>query len=927
VSDERSPIPSGEADEASSPPSLPPAALVEALHERYEIIRETGRGASATVYLARDLKHERLVALKTLNAGVGPRAGERFLREIQVAAGMQHPHILPMYDSGIADGRLYFVMPFVDGGSLRDRLDADTQLSVADALRCTHDVALALAFAHDQGIVHRDIKPDNILFYHGHACLADFGVARVIQQLDIRLTAQGMIVGTPAYMSPEQLTDTDFDGRSDVYSLACVLYEMLCGVHAFAGFTPQELLRKRLRQTPEPVRAYRTDVPQAVENLLARALAASPGARFPHARAFAEAVEAALLELANPPRQSASGRLFSAVPHPLAWAGSIALLLALVALGAAPLRTVFRSRAGNTLEAATRSARDSYLAGKSAFDKWDLPAAERELSHAANADPHLIPAQLRLAQTLELSHRSQSEAFRIAATRLASARASLHGRDSLYAEALIALADKSYQQACGSFERLRSTDSLDALAWYGLGDCLALDSAVVPDAKSPSGWSFRTSWPGAARAYMRSAAVDPSAHRALPYALLTALLPTDPSYIRMGRTTTAPVQWFAAYPALIADTVAYVPYPLALLMAVDRRTISSTLPDVLQRNRTVLADFANEWTTAQPDNADAFEALALAREARGQISAGDDGADFGLRRARELSAAPEQQLRLAAFAVRLHVKRGDFDRARVLSDSLLGAWDRRTASPGMAQRLAGLAALTGRVGLTARYAESAARDRNARAGIAPPLTAAWSLLFARAALGVCDDSLVTLVHDIDRLLESYTQPSGRDAVRRDLLGRPGMLAFPCAARELDVGPSIVPLARAQAAASNVRQARLLLDSTLARRAGYRPGDVSLDYTVQEAALRAAIGDTSSAIRQLDLVLNALPTLGTFAVREEAQAAALGRALALRAELAARAGDKPTAVQRARQALTLWQDADPPVATRLGRLREIAGAGR
>ena len=154
-----------------------------------------------------------------------------------------------------------------------------------------------------------------------------------------------------------------------------------------------------------------------------------------------------------------------------------------------------------------------------------------------------------------------------------------------------------------------------------------------------------------------------------------------------------------------------------------------------------------------------------------------------------------------------------------------------------------------------------------------------------------------------------------------------MLAFPCAARELDVGPSIVPLARAQAAASNARQARLLLDSTLARRAGYRPGDVSLDYTAQEAALRAAIGDTSSAIRQLDLVLNALPTLGTFAVREEAQAAALGRALALRAELAARAGDNPTAVQRARQALTLWQDADPPVATRLGRLREIAGAGR
>ena len=244
-----------------------PPGLIEALSDRYLIVRETGRGASATVYLARDIKHDRLVALKTLTSGIGTRAGERFLREIQVAAGMQHPHILPMYDSGIADGRLYFVMPFVDGGSLRDRLDVEPQIPIEEALRVAHEISIALAFAHDQGIVHRDIKPDNILFYHGHACLADFGVARVMEQIDVRLTAHGMIVGTPAYMSPEQLSDGGFDGRSDVYSLACVLYEMIGGVHAFAGSTPAELLRKRLRTTPEPLHALRADVPPYIDDL------------------------------------------------------------------------------------------------------------------------------------------------------------------------------------------------------------------------------------------------------------------------------------------------------------------------------------------------------------------------------------------------------------------------------------------------------------------------------------------------------------------------------------------------------------------------------------------------------------------------------------------------------------------------------------
>ncbi len=419
-----------------------------ALHERYEIVRETGRGASAIVYLARDLKHDRLVALKMLSPDVSHTAGERFLREIQLAAGMQHPHILPMYDSGVADGRLYFVMPFVDGGSLRQRLEAEPQLPVADALRVAHDISLALQFAHDQGVIHRDVKPENIMFYHGHACLADFGVARAMEELDTRVTAHGMIVGTPAYMSPEQLTDGGFDGRSDVYSLACVLYETIAGVHAFSGSTPRELLRQRLRTPPPPLLTHRTDVPKCVEDIMTRALAASPDARYADSREFGEAIERAQLEMTKPQRRSSGGRVLESMPRsPIAWAGSLALLVALGGLAATPIRNAVKNYSAHGIEGNMRIAKNSFAAGKAAFERWDLATAEQELTRAVTANPKMAEAQLKLAQTLELERRVDSDQFKLAAARLSTVRGSLHGRDSLLANAMIAMATRKYPAA------------------------------------------------------------------------------------------------------------------------------------------------------------------------------------------------------------------------------------------------------------------------------------------------------------------------------------------------------------------------------------------------------------------------------------------------------------------------------------------------
>ena len=213
------------------------ARLQAALAGHYTVDREAGRGGMATVYLAQDLKHDRRGALKVLHPELAATLGaDRFLREIQIAARLQHPHILPLYYSGQADTLLYYVMPFVDGESLRDRLVRVKQLPVDDAVKISRDVAAALDYAHRQGIVHRDIKPENVMLSEGEAVVTDFGIAKAVSAAGESLTQIGMAVGTPAYMSPEQATgDGEPDGRSDIYSLGCVLFEMLTGGAPFSG--------------------------------------------------------------------------------------------------------------------------------------------------------------------------------------------------------------------------------------------------------------------------------------------------------------------------------------------------------------------------------------------------------------------------------------------------------------------------------------------------------------------------------------------------------------------------------------------------------------------------------------------------------------------------------------------------------------------
>ncbi len=269
--------------------------LAAALTGRYRVERELGQGGMAVVFLAQDLKHDRRVAVKVLRPELSAvLGGDRFLREIRIAAGLQHPHIVPLYDSGEGNGLLYYVMAFVEGESLRQRLQRETRLPLAVALGIGRDVASALQYSHERGIIHRDIKPENVMLVGDQALVADFGIARAVQAAGAdRLTQTGLAIGTPQYMSPEQATGTALDGRCDQYSLACTLYEALSGRPPYTGETALALIAQHSVDPVPSLIATRPEVPRVVDGAVARGMAKDPSLRFATMQQFLEALEGA----------------------------------------------------------------------------------------------------------------------------------------------------------------------------------------------------------------------------------------------------------------------------------------------------------------------------------------------------------------------------------------------------------------------------------------------------------------------------------------------------------------------------------------------------------------------------------------------------------------------------------------------------------
>jgi len=349
--------------------------LQAALAGRYRLDRQLGEGGMATVYLAEDTRHHRRVALKVLRPELAAVLGaERFLKEIEVTAGLQHPHILPLFDSGAfaehdgeAGRRPYYVMPYVEGESLRDRLRREKQLPIAEAVRIATEVAGALDYAHRRGVVHRDIKPENILLHDGSAVVADFGIALAMQQAGgSRLTETGLSLGTPQYMSPEQAAgDRELDARSDVYALGCVLYEMLAGDPPYTGSTLNAVTARKLSEPVPPIRTVRETVPLELEQVVVRALAKLPADRFATAAELAAALTAAGGLVATPSTPVPS---FAPVAEPR-WKRFIPWAIALAATGMAAALAVGggAEQAGNLrLSANTPKGTEAYGFGASA---------------------------------------------------------------------------------------------------------------------------------------------------------------------------------------------------------------------------------------------------------------------------------------------------------------------------------------------------------------------------------------------------------------------------------------------------------------------------------------------------------------------------------------------------------------------------------
>jgi len=393
--------------------SDPLERLKAALAGRYEVQGEIGRGGMATVYLAMDPRHNRKVAVKVLNPELAANLGaKRFLKEIEIAAQLTHPRVVPLYDSGEADGLLYYVMPYVEGETVRERLRRERQLPVEDAIEITAQVASALDFAHEQGIVHRDIKPENVYLQSGEALVADFGLGKALSEAGgQRLTQTGIAVGTPLYMSPEQAAgDQHVDPRSDVYALGCMTFEMLAGEPPFTGATPQAILARKSVESMPSIRVVRETVPAGVERALQKALAKVPADRWATAGAYAEALETGLAEQDFTPSGEISaqpagrkGRLWQVIVGVL-MAGALGIA-GYAMLGSSDVEP---EAAAAPTEADLYRADELYRIGAAKFTAGaDLPAdsnqlalfleARSELEEATRLDPNHAEAHAQLA--------------------------------------------------------------------------------------------------------------------------------------------------------------------------------------------------------------------------------------------------------------------------------------------------------------------------------------------------------------------------------------------------------------------------------------------------------------------------------------------------------------------------------------------------
>jgi tetratricopeptide (TPR) repeat protein len=570
----------------------------------------------------------------------------------------------------------------------------------------------------------------------------------------------------------------------------------------------------------------------------------------------------------------------------------------------------------------------AYARGQAARLQWDLARAEEHFRAAVAADPRFAQAQLWLAQVGAWARPDRPESWRDAGARALDLARNLTRQDSLLALGVAALGASDFPTSCTAYRRLRDLQPNDPTSWLGIGQCEAVDGLVLRDPKSPSGWRFRTSWRSAAAAY------DSALRRAdgapiVAFQWLSRVLLVDPAWSRDGYGADRTI--FRAYPTLLNDTLAHVPYPSAEFEAGAARADRSTVASALKQNARHIQLAYIDWTGRAPKSADAWEALSFIQEVTGERAAEEGGGLIALRSnlvARSLTTDAGQRLRLLQAAIRLHAKTEAFASANALADSVLRAIPRADGS--QAVWLAGIAALVGRVERTTELLRAKARVRPTEVfwGPAPPpmISDAAAAYQAIAAAGVCGEPLRQAHSDVDQAVDHYTTADARISVRQLATSRAASLSVPCLGiHAVDSVVSRDPLVAMQkaVAANDVNRFRTLMASLNRARQHSRPGDIAIDHIYQEAWLLAATGDTAGAIGRLDLSLTALTTLNTHLLEDIPSAAALGRAMTLRADLAASRGDRRTAQRWASNVLALWAGASAALGTELVRMKGYA----
>ena len=899
-------------------PSQLEVTLQSLLGDAFHIRRELSGAGMSRVFVAYEPALKREVVVKVLPPDLRSRSSvARFRQEIEVTAQLQHPHILPVIGAGGDERLLYYIMPFVAGGSLRDRI-ATGAVPLDEGLTFAAELLGAVAFAHARGILHRDIKPGNVLLSQGHAVLADFGIAGVLEAMHEVDTAGSTSVASPeAYRAPERPTGA----AADLYAIAVLAYEMVTRtlpksglgesaiVEALAGAHPQA--------APDRVRGF--------ARALSRALSRDPDGRYATAGDFRAAI------LGIEARRPRTGVVFAA---------------GVIGVAAALMWWISRDRTApieGTVQPPLRVAVDTALP---APERPPLPVittfadtarTRRTIPAPPPVDSEAVRARDRLRVALSSAWVGvDASAIQRSAREAVAARESgkLDRREEFLVEGVVALAGREFPAACAAFDSALAIQE-DYHAWMGAGECRQRDSRVVVFGDSAA---FRSSFYQAARAYVQAAYAAPDGDN-IAFERLPSVAYTERARVRPG--TTDDGRAYLGRAIATGDSFTFVAFRPGPVRVAPGNAEDNARAAAIARN--LLRPILIAWSRREPANARARIRLVEMLEASGNIR--EPGPDRvtaydEVEAARKLEVNPRDRVRLAQTHVRILLRAREFARAARIADSVLDA--NPSPSPVDAESLISLAFLTGKVSRGAALLEmlsgSPARQIRLPDGrfldLAPTVIRERAAFFTAAALGVCTPELraapARLASMLDALFPAGQRPRGVEAA---FLERPLVLATPCVGAEHArlIREITNPLLGAIVASDPEDRARWKQRhaAMTAARSVAEPGYESSESAYGEAMAHLAGGDSASAFMTVRRVLDAMPALPIGFLNNEIQAGTLTRDMALAADLAHALGKEQDAGEWAAAVAALWANADPelrPTADRMRKLAEMIDSG-